>query len=173
MPLLPGCLVRNQDDEGHELGHWRDSSDLVAQYNRTQHEREYQGFFDIFIAERWQHLESASMCFIFKRWQEAALTWVKGVREVEGWSENVGLFFHVYGHNSPGPTELVVFFQSLISCTSFPSSFVAGCHREAVGALSWVPLMVVLRFQVVSSCVSCSPNFGDVVRPSANLFWLL
>lgn len=32
--------------------------------------------------------------------KEAALTWVKGVREVEGWSENVGLFFHVYGHNS-------------------------------------------------------------------------
>ena len=34
--------------------------------------------------------------------QEAALTWVKGARESEGWSHNVGLFFHVYGHNSAG-----------------------------------------------------------------------
>ena len=35
--------------------------------------------------------------------QEAALTWVNGARESEGWSHNVGLFFHVYGHNSSLP----------------------------------------------------------------------
>ena len=35
-----------------------------------------------------------------KMMREAALTWVNGVREAEGWSQNVGLFFHVYGHNS-------------------------------------------------------------------------
>jgi len=35
-----------------------------------------------------------------KMMKEAALTWVNGVRQEEGWSQNVGLFFHVYGHNS-------------------------------------------------------------------------
>ncbi|CAJ1362071.1 unnamed protein product [Effrenium voratum] len=43
-----------------------------------------------------------------KMMKEAALTWVKGVREAEGWSHNVGLFFHVYGHNSVNSLHLHV-----------------------------------------------------------------
>eukprot|EP00439_Symbiodinium_sp_Y106_P075919 s8_g15.t1 len=40
--------------------------------------------------------------------KEAALTWVNGARASEGWSHNVGLFFHVYGHNSVNSLHLHV-----------------------------------------------------------------
>eukprot|EP00438_Fugacium_kawagutii_P031768 Skav205355 [mRNA] locus=scaffold1956:92712:93629:- [translate_table: standard] len=43
-----------------------------------------------------------------KMMKEAALTWVKEIRAAEGWSENVGLFFHVYGHNSVNSLHLHV-----------------------------------------------------------------
>eukprot|EP00913_Durusdinium_trenchii_P031244 g29253.t1 len=38
--------------------------------------------------------------------KDAALAWVAGVRSEEGWSENVGLFFHCYGHNSVNSLHL-------------------------------------------------------------------
>jgi len=40
--------------------------------------------------------------------KDAALAWVAGVRSEEGWSENVGLFFHCYGHNSVNSLHLHV-----------------------------------------------------------------
>mmetsp|Transcript_14653 Transcript_14653/g.27524 ORF Transcript_14653/g.27524 Transcript_14653/m.27524 type:complete len:359 (+) Transcript_14653:77-1153(+) len=40
--------------------------------------------------------------------KEAAKTWVDNARESEGWSHNVGLFFHVYGHNSVNSLHLHV-----------------------------------------------------------------
>ncbi|CAE7742245.1 FNTB [Symbiodinium pilosum] len=43
-----------------------------------------------------------------KMMKEAALTWVEGARESEGWSHNIGLFFHVYGHNSVNSLHLHV-----------------------------------------------------------------
>merc|ERR1719379_3091910 len=63
--------------------------------------------------------------------KEAALTYVANVREEEGWSENIGLFFHVYGHNSVNSLHLHIVDLDSVGPT-YETMVYKNCPIEAV-----------------------------------------
>lgn len=84
-----------------------------------------------------------------ERMKEAALTYVENARDIEEWSNNIGLFYHIYGHNSVNSMHL-----HIVDLDFVGPGFKKMAHKN-------IPIDAVL--QVLRECADASRQKGNLV----------